>query len=56
MAKKKKKLMYEMLCEKCGESPIKDEDQSTENWDVIPMKCLKCGGRIKIDFTKPYYI
>lgn len=55
MAKKKRALMYEMHCDKCGKDPKRDEDMSSESWNVIPMNC-ECGGRIKIDFSKPYYV
>lgn len=55
MGKKKKILMYEMYCEVCKKPAVKDEGISTENWNVIPLICSKCGGRIKIDFDKPYY-
>lgn len=56
MAKKKKTLMYEMYCEDCKEPAVKDEEKSSDSWTVFQMKCTKCGGRIKIDTTKPYYI
>lgn len=55
MAKKKKILMYEMKCDTCGKDPKRDDNASSESWNVIPMNC-ECGGRIKIDFTKPYYV
>jgi len=54
MARKKKTLLYEMYCEQCGKDPTKSMifDQT---WNIIPMKC-ECGGRIKIEFDKPYYL
>ena len=55
MPKKKKALMYEMQCDKCGKDPILDAVKSNGNWNVIPMNC-ECGGRIKIYFSKPYYV
>jgi len=55
VGRKKKVLMYEMYCEVCKEPAVKNDKMSSENWDVIPMTCSKCGGRIKIDFDKPYY-
>ena len=55
MVRKKKRLMYEMFCEVCKEPATKDDKKSSENWDVISMTCFKCGGKIKIDFNKPYY-
>ena len=45
---KKSKLAFEFACENCGYVPQIDEDKSTENWNVIPTKCTKCGGKIKI--------
>lgn len=53
---KKKVLMYEMYCEDCKEPASKDESKSNANWNVINMTCSKCGGRIKVDFDKPYYV
>ena len=55
MGRKKKILMYEMNCDKCGKDPMKDSDKSNENWTVIPMKC-GCGGKIIIHYDKPYYV
>ena len=54
MAKKKKKLMYPMYCDKCGKTPNTDKNKSTDNWTVFNLDC-ECGGRIKIDFDNPYY-
>ena len=54
MPRRSKKLMYPMVCDKCGKSNIKDEENSTEQWKVFQLDC-KCGGRFQIDFNNPYY-
>ena len=48
MARKKQEIIF--ACEDCGTIPEKIKDKSTENWNVIPVKCPKCGGKIKIKF------
>ena len=54
MARKKKRLMYPMICDKCGKSNIKDEENSTSVWEVFQLNC-ECGGKFQIDFDNPYY-
>lgn len=47
---KKSKLNMIFKCESCGELPKRIEEQSNENWNVIPVICEKCGGKIKPSF------
>ena len=48
----KKALAFKFCCEDCGYVPEVNKDQSTDNWKVIPTKCPKCSGRVKIKFNK----
>ncbi len=43
---RKKKNVMEMLCDKCKKPQARNEEKSTENWDVYDcnVKC-ECGGK-----------
>lgn len=49
--KKKSEPIITYKCEDCGDIPEPNKEKSNENWQVIDLKCLKCGGRIKMDFS-----
>lgn len=51
MVRKKKRLMYPAYCDTCDKEP---DVEKKGTWDVVTLDC-SCGGRVKIDFTKPYY-
>ena len=51
MPKRKKKLMFPMKCDKCGNEPKKEKEGE---WEVFKLDC-ECGGRIQTDYSKPYY-
>lgn len=53
--RKKKRLMYPIVCDKCGKNSEIDKENSTENWTVFKMGICECGGKFKIDFDNPYY-
>lgn len=53
---KKKILMYEIECNKCGEKAEADKEKSTSDWTVYKTGKCKCGGIIMPNFEKPYYI
>jgi len=48
MSKKPNIILY---CPKCGVTPLKDENQSNENWSVIPAICTNCNVRLKIKIS-----
>ena len=52
---RKKVLVYEERCNKCGAKPKINEEKSNQNWTVYNLDCA-CGGRIETDYDKPYYI
>lgn len=37
------------VCTECGYKPAPDKEKSNENFEVFPVKCPKCGGRIKFE-------
>ena len=39
--------IIKMRCNKCGKEPKLDENQSNENWDVIPNIPCECGGKLE---------
>jgi len=47
---RKRKETFEFRCEKCNEKPEPIKEQSTEQWNVIPVICPKCGGKITMFF------
>ena len=48
-------ICMECMCDKCGKDPVLDNIKSNGNWNVMPMNG-ECGGRVQIDFNKPYYV
>lgn len=42
----KKKEKFEVKCEKCGKSQLKDKKKSNDNWDVFSCdQTCECGGK-----------
>jgi hypothetical protein len=54
--KKKKVLMYEIECNKCGKKAEVDNEKSNNNWTAYKTGKCECGGIIMPNIDKPYYI